>query len=379
MNSKHVSLLLITILLVATLFSATSCQQATKAGVNAQKRGDAERFENIDSKVLALMKEHNVPGVSVALIKDGKPIQSRSYGIKQAGKTDVIDEKTVFSVGSVSKVANALVALKLVSDGKLDLDEDVNKYLKSWKVPASEFTKDNPITLRHLLSHTAGLSVHGFADYYPGETLPTPIQTLNGERPAKNGKVDVIFEPGSRFKYSGGGTTVVQQIIADVTGMPYEKATEKILFEPLGIKRASFVNPLPKEFGNIAKAHDRSGKAVALPRGYQAMPEMAASGLWTTPGELLKILTSTKDGFLKSEIVEDMITSEKNTTYGLGPRIAKHDRGTLVSHGGSNESYKASFSILWEEKTGFAVFTNSGSGADLIRDLDPTIREELGL
>ena len=213
---------------------AVSCHQANKTeGSPYQKSevpgSDFQNPDNLESAIDSLMKKHNVPGVSIALMKKGKVLPPKNYGIIQEGKTDKIDDQTVFSVGSVSKVANALIVLKLVDEGKLSLNENVNKYLKSWKVPPNEFTKNNPITLRHILSHTAGFSVHGFADYNPGEKIPTSLQILNGEKPAKSAKVKVIFAPGSRFKYSGGGTTVAQQIIMDVTGMPYEKGGGKDL------------------------------------------------------------------------------------------------------------------------------------------------------
>lgn len=378
-------------LCVLVFLVTVSCQQASKiegSDYLQQKTPAPELRESddLDKAVESLMQKHKVPSVSIALMQKGKTLSPRNYGIIQKGKTDKIDDQTVFSVGSVSKVANAIIVLKLMDEGKLDLDEDVNTYLKTWKIPANNFTKNNPITLRHILSHTAGFSVHGFADYYPGEKLPTPIQTLNGETPAKSGKVEVIFAPGSRFKYSGGGTTVAQQIVADVTGMPYEKAAAKILFEPMGLKRTSFANPLPSDFGNIAKAHNGNGEAVALPRGYQAMPEMAASGLWTTPSDFFRIFSvllkrndDKSTSYLSADILKDMITKQKNTQYGLGPRIEKYKDRTVVSHGGSNESYKAFFSIFWAEQTGFAVFTNSANGTALINELRPILEKYLNL
>jgi len=379
------------ILLTVLVFLVTvSCQQASEIkGRDYSQQQDITRDvrerDGLDSAVESLMKKHSVPGVSVALMQKGKAVTPRNYGIVQKGKTDKIDPQTMFSVGSVSKVANAIIVLKLVDEGKLDLDEDVNTYLKSWKIPSNEFTKDNPITLRHILSHTAGFSVHGFADYYPGEKLPSPIQTLNGENPSKSGKVEVIFAPGSKFKYSGGGITVAQQIVADITGMPYEKAAAKILFEPMGLKRTSYANPLPSDFGNIAKAHNGNGKAVALPRGYQAMPEMAASGLWTTPSDFLQIfsalLKTSEDKssrYLSTDILKEMITRQKNTQFGLGPRTGRNKDRTFISHGGSNESYKASFKLFWDEKTGYAIFTNSASGSDFINELRPVLEKHLG-
>ena len=378
------------LLCVLVFLVAISCQQTSQIeGRNYQQpkatASDLRESDSLDSAVESLMKKHKVPGISIALMQKGKALTPRNYGIIQKGKTDKIDPQTMFSVGSVSKVANAIIVLKLVDEGKLDLDEDVNKYLKSWKIPSNEFTKDNPITLRQILSHTAGFSVHGFADYYPGEKLPTSIQILNGESFAKNAKVEVIFAPGSKFKYSGGGITVSQQIVADITGMPYEKSAAKILFEPMGLKRTSFANPIPADFGNIAKAHNGNGKAVALPRGYQAMPEMAASGLWTTPSDFLQIFSALlktnkneSERYLSSDILKEMITKQKNTQFGLGPVVKRDKDNAFISHGGSNESYKASFKLIWNEKTGYAIFTNSANGSDFISELRPILEKHLG-
>ena len=165
-----------------------------------------------------------------------------------------------------------------------------------------------------------------------------------------------------------------------------KKAAAKILFEPLGLKRTSFANPLPSDFGNIAKAHDRNGSAVALPRGYQAMPEMAASGLWTTPSDFLKIFsvlldtnTNNSTRYLSADILKKMIIRQKNTQYGLGPRIERYKDDTIISHGGANDSYRASFNIVWGEKTGFVVFTNSAGGSAFIRELKPILEKHLGL
>ncbi|MEM8886822.1 MAG: serine hydrolase domain-containing protein [Bacteroidota bacterium] len=352
--------------------------QSTAQGTQATVKDD------LDTAIEALMEKHNIPGLSIAFMKDALPGERRTYGSLQKGQDSPINEETVFSVGSVSKVGNAILTLKLVNEGKLDLDEDVNTYLKSWKVEQGPFNAEQAVTLRHLLSHTAGFSVHGFADYYPGAKLPETTQILDSKGPAKNAKVKLIFPVGSKFKYSGGGITVIQQIIEDVTGLTYHEAAETYLFKPLGLERSSFENPLPETFGNIAKAHNKNGKAVALPRGYQAMPEKAASGLWTSPSDLLKMLSAvmqseqgSADAFLSPEIVKDMIDPEQASEFGLGPKIAYRDDYHIVEHGGSNESYKAQFTLFWKKKSGYAIFTNGSYGTRLIRELEPILEKYL--
>lgn len=324
------------------------------------------------------MKNHNVPGISFAVIKDGKLDWAKGYGILQKGKPELINTETMFSVGSISKVGAAIMALKLQSEGKLDIDSPINQYLKSWKIPENRYTKEQPVTLRRIMSHTAGLTVHGFADFQPDEKLPTTVQILKGERPAKNGAVYVNIPVGSRFRYSGGGTTITQLVVEDITNKSFYKAAQDFLFKPLKMKRSSYQNPLPISFGNIAKAHNRNGNPVALPRGYQSMPETAASGLWTTPTDFSKVMLMLIDSYygedstyLSQSITKDMMKPVVPSTYGLGPRIKHEDNKIQFSHGGANDSYRANFIGYMHNKNGVIVFTNGTNGSDLIDELLP--------
>ena len=287
----------------------------------------------------------------------------------------MIDTDSVFSVGSVSKIANAALILRLVVEGKVDLDTDVNTYLKSWKVESNRYSRERKVTLRMILAHTAGFSQHGFGDFYPGEQLPNALQTLNGEYPAKHGPVELMFTPGTEMDYSGGGTTVSQVLVEDVTGMKYEEAAQKFVFNPLGMTRSTFANPLPASHGNIAKAHDGDGNPTALPRGYEAMPEMAASGLWTTANDLAKLVIAfqkslqTDNGFIPKELAQDMMTRVNNSWHGLGPRINGEGQNKVFHHGGANNSYKAWIEGHLATGTGIVVLTNGRNGHRLYSEI----------
>lgn len=336
---------------------------------------DYERILN-SIPLVEKMKAYNVPGVSVAFIRNGTLDWAKGYGVLQVGKEDKIDTETMFSVGSVSKVGTAVLVLKLSQSGLIDIDNDVNKYLRSWKVKRNKYTIKKPVTLRAIMSHTAGLTVHGFADFMPNESLPTTVQILKGETPAKNYEVYVNIPVGSRFRYSGGGTTVQQLLVEDIINTRFHKAASKRLFKPLKMNRSSYENPLPGSFGNIAKAHDRNGRAVALPRGYQAMPESAASGLWTTPSDFSKLMImlmnsydGTNNNYLSKKIVEDMMNPVDPSQYGLGPRIRAKGNNVLFSHGGANDSYRAHFVGNLKNKNGVIVFTNGTNGRDIISEV----------
>ncbi|MDW3196551.1 MAG: serine hydrolase domain-containing protein [Cytophagales bacterium] len=329
------------------------------------------------------MERYGVPGVSLGVVKDGKLAWAKGYGLIQLGRPEEINTATMFSVGSVSKVGAAVITLKMQKTGQLDIDTDVNQYLTSWKVPQNQYTEQASVTLRRIMSHTAGLTVHGFADFDPEEELPTTVQILEGKSPAKSNRVYVNIPIGRRFRYSGGGTTVEQLVIEDITGKSFHEVTSEMLFQPLGMSRSSYQNPLPEEMGNIAKAHNRHGHPVALPRGYQSMPEAAASGLWTTPSDFAKLMLMLmeayegKHSFLNQNSVRDMMTSVYPSEYGLGPRITRNGDDIIFSHGGANDCYKAHFSGSISQKTGFIIFTNGAGGHQLIRDLQPVFEEML--
>jgi CubicO group peptidase (beta-lactamase class C family) len=312
------------------------------------------------------MDYYGVPGISVAVLRNGEVGWARGFGAKLVGTEDLVDTATVFSVASLSKVAAAATTLRLVNAGLLDLDRDVMDYLTSWSIPENPYTTESPVTLRRLMSHTAGTTVHGFADFQPGEALPTTVQILEGSGPAKNSPVVVSHEPG----------TIQQLVIEDVTGSPLANAAVEWVFDPLGLSRSSFVNPLPAGHGNIARAHDDRGRPTALPRGWEAMPEAAASGLWTSPSDYSRLVIAlrnswlgTNGSFINHDLGQDVMTKVGPGNYGLGPYLGGGGRSRYFSHGGSNESYKSYFRVFLESGDGAVIFTNGAGGSDLVEEI----------
>lgn len=329
------------------------------------------------------MVVHHVPGVAIGLVLDGKLAWAGGFGVLAAGEKAPVDGDTLFSVGSVSKVVTAALTLRLAGQGVLDLDRDIETYLRSWHVPKNEFSGP-PINLRMLMSHTSGLGVHGFQDYPPDAPLPSAVQTLNGVPPARNAAVVLRARPGTRVMYSGGAVTVEQVLLADVTGRPFEQLAEAEVLAPLGMRRSTFLNPLPAERGNIAKAHNRQGERNALPRGYESMPEMAASGLWTSAADLGRFVAALlqsyrgEDGaFLRHDLAAQMMTEVAPSWMGLGPRLNGAGATRYFHHGGSNDSY-----ISWIEGNlangdGLVVLTNTRNGLPLIAEIRNAVADAL--
>jgi CubicO group peptidase (beta-lactamase class C family) len=351
-------------------------------------RGDAGTPEAEARWTLAeRMAHYRVPGVSVAVIRSGKMAWARGYGVKLAGSKDAVDAETVFSVGSVSKVGAAATTLRLVDEGLLDLDQDVNEFLVGWKVPENEFTQESKVTLRRILSHTAGLTVHGFQDFQPGEQEPLTIDILEGRFPAKNVPVLVDLVPGTEYRYSGGGVTVEQLIVEEAMEADFATAAQELVFEPLEMTRSTFENPLPEEHDNIARAHNNLGAPCALPRGWESMPESAASGLWTTPSDFAKLIIalieasrSQPDAFLSQSLIADVMTEVAPSAHGLGPRLDRElgEDNLRFSHGGSNESYKAWMEGHLGTGNGLVVFTNGARGRSLNEEIKRAVADAEG-
>lgn len=160
----------------------------------------------------ARMKHYHVPGVSIAIIHNGKIAWLKSYGVMDEETKEPVTRTTLFQAGSISKPVAAYAALKMAEAGKIDLNENINTYLNSWKLPDNEFTKDKKVALKHLLSHTGGLTVHGFPGYSPDLPVPTTVQVLDGLPPANTSAVRVDKVPEESFRYSGGGYTIMQQM-----------------------------------------------------------------------------------------------------------------------------------------------------------------------
>lgn len=329
------------------------------------------------------MDQHHVPGVAIAVLRDGKLVHAAGYGVRAAGSASPVNADTLFSVGSVSKVVTAATTLRLVADGRLNLDQNIQQYLSDWQVPGTAVTPHPRITLRMLLSHTAGLGVHGFADYLPGEPLPTLLQTLDGVPPAKNRPVRLVHPPGERGDYSGGGVMVEQHVLETVSGQPLDALARAQVFTPIGMSRSRFDDP-PEDTDNIAKAHDDKGAVTALPRGWQSFPEAGASGLWTSAmdlGRFVAALTASyqgKDRFLPRPLATDMMTPVSPSWHGLGPRLDGDGMQRIFHHGGSNDSYRAWIEGYLETGDGFVILTNGENGEALAAEIRNALSDVIG-
>jgi CubicO group peptidase (beta-lactamase class C family) len=329
------------------------------------------------------MHHYRVPGVAIAILRNGV-VQAAGYGVRQAGMRDAVDGDTLFSVGSISKVVTAATILRLVARGQLDLDRNVGAYLKRWRLPPSAAVPEPKVSLRMLMTHSAGFGVHGFADYQPHELLPTLVQVLDGSGPAKNEAVRFKHVPGLRSDYSGGGVTVEQMTIEDATGRPLAELAGDEVFAPLGMRRSTFESPLSAASGNIARAHDARGAPTALPRGWESFAESGASGLWTSASDLGRFLGGLiksyqgRTGFLPLSLATAMMTRVSPGVFGLGPRLGGSGTGRHFYHMGANQSYLSFIEGYPETGEGFVILTNGGNGGGLVAEVRNALADAIG-
>ncbi len=332
-------------------------------------------------KLAERMAHYKVPGLSVAVINEGKIEWARGYGVVEKDGDKSVSADTLFLAGSISKPVAALAALRLVEQGKLALDEDVNLKLKTWKAPENEFTKEKKVTLRGLLSHSAGLTVHGFPGYAVDAPMPTLVQILNGEKPANTAAIRVDIEPGSRWRYSGGGYTVMQQLLMDVTGKSFPELTRELVLAPAGMRQSTYENPLPKSLeASAATAHGPSGDKV---KGRWAIyPEMAAAGLWTTPSDLARYIIEVQRALagqskvLSREMARQMVTVQKGN-HGLGPALNNAGKESArFDHGGTDLGFEAIFMAYCNRGQGVVVMMNANRTRPLALELIRAIARE---
>jgi len=326
-----------------------------------------------NTKTLAERMEHyKTPGVSVAVVNNNQIEWSKAYGVMDKNTGEPVTTETIFEAASTSKLVTTMIALHFVQKGLLELDTDVNAYLKSWQVPENKFTLEEKVTLRRLLTHQAGLPA---TNYNRDQSMgyPTLIDVLNGESPALNNPATPGFVPGTKWQYSNIGYNVIQLLLEDVSGKSFQRIAEETVFKPLGMNNSTFVYPLdPERRKREAKPHDSEGVSCELAMHLTAL---AHGGLTTTPtdlaiftNELILSYQGKSEKVLSQEMTELLFTKQceidQNSfplpfTEGLGVFLMGEGRDLLFTHPGSNNPGLLCWLVGWPELgTGAVVMTN---------------------
>lgn len=320
------------------------------------------------------MKFYQVPGISVAVIDHHHLEWAKGYGVLEVNKPQKVNEETKFQAASISKFVTTIGALRLVEEGVLQLDVDVNLMLRSWNVPLNGGWQPR-ITLKQLLSHTAGINQPSFVGYARGQELPDLLQVLRGEGPANHGGIRVDTIPGTQFNYSGGGFCIVQQLMIDVTGTCFPQLMQELVLEPAGMVHSTFEQPLLKpKLSNYAIGHRVASKPI--PGGWHRYPEMAAAGLWSTPTDLANLILSIfpyrsnqRSGLLSEETWRQIFSKQSEAGNGLGIFMRGEETARRYFHLGINEGFRSKILFYPRAKQGIVVMTNADPGDAVYEEL----------
>ena len=311
------------------------------------------------------MAHHKVPALSVAVIRQGTVDWTSAYGrLGPEGAPAGCD--SLFQAGSLAKPVTLLAVLRMREAGIIDLDRDVERYLRSYRLPPGRQTPSNPVTLRDLLAHTSGITPGGYRGYAAGEAIPTDQQVASGTGPTNSPKVEVLSPPGEALQYSGGGYTVVEIALQDSLRRPFEQIAREWVLAPVGMKQAEFTQPLPPTSAvQAAKGFDADGQPVR--GGWHTHPEQAAAGLWATPSDLASFLVELWNGYhgrsrvFNAAIIQEMLRNPiDGHAYGFR-RIGDGDQ-TFITHYGGNVGYTAGMTINLVTGNGAVFMTNSDAG-----------------
>ncbi len=356
---------------IFAILVSTACAQTTPQKIKEISHVESSlippvRFEGEPAwNIKSRMEFYQVPGVSIAVIKNAEILWSKTYGFADLDSKTPVRSNTLFQVASMSKPVSAYAALKEVELGKLASNADVNLYLKSWKIPENNWTRAKNVTLKNIISHTAGLTVSGFPGYRTTDPIPTVVEVLSGLKPANTPMVYVDKLPGLNFRYSGGGYTVLQQMLVDIEGKDYSSIMEEKVLSPLGMKNSTFAQPLPelkKQFA--ATAYTVDGKKVE--GRYHVYPEQAAAGLWSTAEDyarfvidIQRTLNGKSNAVISKKTAEEFTSPYIESIIGLGVFLEDYDGSSFFCHGGWNEGFSSYFVGNKTSGDGVVILTNT--------------------
>lgn len=325
------------------------------------------------------MRRARVPGACVVAFRDGRITASTAHGVLDSDGNEPVTTGTVFRVASASKQITALGVLRMAAERLIDPDEDVNAYLTSWRLPDRGHP---PVTVRHLLANVSGLSREGaYRPYRPDEPVPTTLDALTGRPPARGGPVRLEHEPGRRFAKNLVNYLVLQQLIADRTGMPFTAWMREAVFVPLGMTGSGYHPDHPRTAGRpVARGHDGSG-AVTAENG-PTHPAVGAGGLWTTAEDLARAQLDIRRAYrgepalITRELARQMLTPTPGTMYGLSTIV---DAGPDLDFGvvGEFRGYWAGAMCRMDGGDGYVVLCNGDNGRQVaelvIGDVDGAV------
>lgn len=375
----------------ALLALATALAPPTLAGDAAERRAAVLRslapstqVEGVAWTLAERMERHRVPGIAIAVIREFQVDWVEGFGVRDAATGAPAAKDTLFQAGSISKPVAAIGALALVAAGKLELDADFAPHAGARDIFLPGVTRKTPLSLAHLLSHTGGVTVHGFLGYHRFGAVPTLEQVIDGVPPANSPPLQIDKEPGGAFRYAGGGTTLMQRAMIEVSGKPFAPLLEELVFAKVGVRDATYEQPLPEDrFPNHCAGHLADGVPTA--GRYHVHPELAAAGLWISAEALAKVVIEVQLALREptGRVIPQALARRMATPVGAGPTalgtfVETRGGSTWFQHGGANVGFRNQFYGNRDDGSGFVVLTNSDNGQALIGEVQAAIARVYG-
>lgn len=365
--------------LFLSFFSCETYKSLTKKRKKSVERGLLTTVvfrgeKNIEMSIYNRMRYYKVPAVGIAVIDRYKVEWTEGYGVKNIETSNTVTENSLFQAGDLSQAVTALGVIRSLEKNKISLDQDVNDILKSWRLPYSGNFGGEKVTPRQLLSHSAGLNKIQYKGYLQGQNLPSLLQILNGEKPAHSPPVRVENSPGSGLSYSEGGYMIIQRMLVDLENKPFSKLMEELVFSPLGMENSTFKQPLPEKYKQRAViGYLQTGQPVG--GKWYNYPEMAATGLWTIPGDLalftaalMKAAMGKNTGVITTQGVRTMLTPHMGKK-GLGVNVEGEGDNLNFNLEGGTKGYSCYLVAYPARGQGAVIMTNSENGTYLIQEI----------
>lgn len=322
---------------------------------------------DIDTQLKIAMKAYQVPVVGYAIIDNYTITSAQTISINPKLS---VSNNTLFQAASISKSMTAYAALFLADHHRLGLDSPAINYLKHWKIPPSQHTKNKPVLIKNLMDMTSGLSVSGFAGYTKDQALPSAIDLLNGKDPANNARIEVTSTPGRHYFYSGGAFQVLQQVITDVSNEDFSNFMNKTILKKIGMHNSLYQYPLINtQLRKRVVPAFKGWSGQQVDGGWKRYACAGAGGMWSTPSDLAKFalnITASylgkKPGLISKNIARQMLTRQKNTDFGLGVVVSGSGDNLYFWKAGHNYGYHSLLIMFPNQGKGVAIMTNSETG-----------------
>ncbi len=359
-------------------------------GCNAQKLQINKRIKAVETSLFRVvypkglkpeklsltgrMAFYKVPGVSIAAIDKNSVEWARAYGVKDVQTDQPLTTNVVFQGGAFSQMIGSVAALRLVEQRKLDLDGDISRQLKSYKLPPEAPSRS--LTPKALMTHSAGFSDQVFSGYALDEPLPLLRQILDGEKPANNAPVWVppARPIAAKAQYSESGYVLLQELLEDIAAEPFSSFVQRTVFNPLAMSRSTFAMPLPAGLkSEAASGHLREGQTV--PNLGNTYPESSAKGLWTSAPDFAAFLTELlqaatgKPGKILSPEAARVMLSPQVENFGFGFLVEGMGDDVHFNLRGRTRGFACYLALYPAKGQGVVVMTNSDNGLFLIQEI----------